>query len=230
MRWNEATGVPKGTRVVSSRKDCDWQDLMVFGEGINNWQTLTCGQEWMGGRCRVGQKGGKSIRGGRFQNGALCRSGRESRLVNSVRSGSVARLHSVETKLVHSFGVATDELDVIGDGRSLAHGGGLEHSNEDHRTFRQHVFQGDVLAGEFVPIESRFLDKIDLVLIPAGDFYAKDICSGQKVRDLHSDLGSEESSLFATAERVSAKKRGRWRGPGQDSCTKAKEGCAVVSE
>ena len=83
------------------------------------------------------------------------------------------RLHGIEAKLVHAVGIAADEFGVIGDRGSLADRGWLEHADKHHSAFRQHMFEGDVLARELVPIEIGLFYKIDFVLIPAGDFHAK---------------------------------------------------------
>jgi len=89
--------------------------------------------------------------------------------------------------------VATDELYSISGRRGLAKVDWFEHSKEDHGTVGEHMLQGDMFAGENVPVEVRSFDEEDLVLIPAGDLHPKALGSCQCFRSEHGHLGKWES-------------------------------------
>ena len=107
-------------------------------------------------------------------------------LVQLLTGGAVPWMDGVESKLMVSIGVASDEFHFVDAGRSLAETFRLQHADKNHRAVRQHAVERDVLTGEIVPSEIRFLDEEGLIFIPAGDFDAITLGKRQGVRNAHS--------------------------------------------
>jgi hypothetical protein len=106
---------------------------------------------------------------------------------------------------VSAVSVAGDEFDFISDGKGMLERSRLEHAYEDEGAVGEHVFQGDVFAGEVVPGEFGLFDEEDFIRVPAGDFNAATAdnreyfrehqCSSRKGKSSFSARGTEGNRM-----------------------------------
>lgn len=132
---------------------------------------------------------------------------------------AVPGFYRVEAELMHAVCITTNELDMIGNARSLPEGGRLKHAHKNYGGFREHMLRKGVFAGKLLPIEIRFFHELTCVLIPIRDFQAEDVCRRQNFRNLHGHRKGVESSLFAIEHAVRSGKENEF-------CTKKKNGGA----
>lgn len=105
------------------------------------------------------------------------------RLIYGERTVAVARLHSIQAKFVRAVNGAADELRFVGDGKRTLKRSRLQRANENEGALGEHVFQGDVFAGEVVPGELGLFDEEDFILVPAGDFNAASADNRKRFRE-----------------------------------------------
>ncbi len=114
-------------------------------------------------------------------------------LIYGAGFAAIKRVNGVEAELVMAFRIAADEFDPISNGGRLAETVGLEPTDEDHGTVREHVLKGNMFAGEIIPGKIGFFDEEDFVFVPARDLDAKTIGAEKNFRSRHGHLYKKES-------------------------------------
>jgi hypothetical protein len=156
-------------------------------------------------------KAGERTRKGRGKppnSGHCSKTKGNTKLVYGEAIAAEAGLDGIQTKLVSALNVATDELCFISDGKGTLRSSRQKRANENKGALGEHVFQGDVFAGEVVPGKFGLFDKEIFILVPTRDFHAASAGNWKRFCDHQSSSGGRKSS-FSASERKDKRKQGK---------------------